>query len=63
MLFRSKIEFKAKNNKTIEVIQTEKLIKSENNVIKFEEKKEKLNKKFPKKTRKKFFKKYKKKSK
>ena len=58
-----KIEFKAKNNKTIEVIQTEKLIKSENNVIKFEEKKEKLNKKFPKKTRKKFFKKYKKKSK
>ena len=58
-----KIEFKAKNNKTIEVIQTEKLIKSENNIIKFEEKKKKLNKKFPKKTRKKFFKKYKKKSK
>tara|TARA_B100000003_G_scaffold45025_1_gene38786 strand:+ start:1542 stop:3335 length:1794 start_codon:yes stop_codon:yes gene_type:complete len=58
-----KIEFKAKNNKTIEVIQTEKLIKSENNIIKFEEKKKKLDKKFPKKTRKKFFKKYKKKSK
>ena len=58
-----KIEFKAKNNKTIEVIQTEKLIKSENNIIKFEEKKKKLNKKFPKKTKKKFFKKYKKKSK
>jgi len=58
-----KIEFKAKNNKTIEVIQSEQIIKNETNIIKFEEKKKKYNKPYLKKTKKKYFKKYKKKTK
>ena len=58
-----KIEFKAKNNKIIETIQSEKIIKSENNVIKFEDKKKIFKKNFIKKPKKKFYKKYKKKSK
>ena len=37
-----KLEFKAKNNKTIETIQSEKIIKNEMNVIKFEDKKKKI---------------------
>ena len=56
-----KIEFKAKNNKIIEVIQSEKIIKNETNIIKFEEKKKSFNKSYQKKTKKKFYKKYKKK--
>ncbi len=58
-----KLEFKAKNNKLIETIESENIIYSKNNVIKFEDKKKKYNKTFVKKTKKKFFKKYKKKSK
>ncbi len=58
-----KLEFKAKNNKIIETIQTEKIIKNENNIIKFEDKKKKFNKSYVKKPKKKFYKKYKKKSK
>ena len=58
-----KIEFKAKNNKIIETIQSEKIIKSENNVIKFEDKKKIFKKNFIKKPKKKFYKKYKKKTK
>ena len=58
-----KLEFKLKNNKIIETIQSEKTIKSNTNVIKFEEKKKVFKKKFPKNTKKKFFKKYKKKTK
>ena len=56
-----KIEFKAKNNKIVEVIQSEKIIKNETNIIKFEEKKKSFNKSYQKKTKKKFYKKYKKK--
>ena len=48
-----KIEFKAKNNKIIETIQSEKIIKSENNVIKFEDKKKIFKKNFIKKPKKK----------
>ncbi len=58
-----KLEFKAKNNKVIETIESENIIYNKNNVIKFEDKKKKYNKTFVKKTKKKFFKKYKKKSK
>ena len=58
-----KLEFKAKNNKIIETIESENIIYSKNNVIKFEDKKKKYNKTFVKKTKKKFYKKYKKKSK
>ncbi len=58
-----KLEFKAKNNKIIETIQSEKIIKSESNVIKFEDKKKKFKKSFQKKPKKKFYKKYKKKTK
>tara|TARA_Y100000591_G_scaffold308661_1_gene309238 strand:+ start:1522 stop:3315 length:1794 start_codon:yes stop_codon:yes gene_type:complete len=58
-----KIEFKAKNNKIIEVIQSEKIIKNETNIIKFEEKKKSFNKSYQKKIKKKFYKKYKKKTK
>ena len=57
-----KLEFKAKNNKIIETIQSEKIIKSESNVIKFEDKKKKFKKSFQKKPKKKFYKKYKKKN-
>ncbi len=57
-----KLEFKAKNNKIIETIQSEQIIKNETNVIKFEEKK-KSYKKFTKRPKKKYYKKYKKKSK
>ncbi len=58
-----KLEFKTKNNKIIETIESENIIYSKNNVIKFEDKKKKYNKTFVKKTKKKFYKKYKKKSK
>ncbi len=57
------LEFKAKNNKIIETIQSEKIIKKEANIIKFEEKKKKYKKQFVKNTKKKFYKKYKKKTK
>ena len=43
-----KIEFKSKTNKIIETIQTEKIIKKENNIIKFEDKKKTLKKPFTK---------------
>ena len=58
-----KIEFKAKNNKIIETIQSEKIIKNETNIIKFEEKKKKYKKPNIKNSKKKFYKKYKKKTK
>ena len=58
-----KIEFKSKTNKIIETIQTEKIIKKENNIIKFEDKKKTFKKSFAKNKKKKFFKKYKKKTK
>ncbi len=57
-----KLEFRAKNNKIIETIQSDQIIKNESNVIKFEEKKKSF-KKFKKSPKKKFYKKYKKKSK
>jgi len=56
-----KLEFKGKNNKIIETIQSEKIIKNEANIIKFEEKKKKYKKQFVKNVKKKFYKKYKKK--
>ena len=56
-----KLEFKAKNNKIIETIQSEIIIKKETNIIKFEDKKKKFKKPFLKSTKKKYFKKYKKK--
>ncbi len=56
-----KLEFKSKNNKIIETIQSEKIIKNETNIIKFEDKKKSHKKIFKKTTKKKFFKKYKKK--
>ncbi len=58
-----KLEFKAKNNKLIETIQSENIFKNETNIIKFEEKKKDFKKTFTKKNKKKYFKKYKKKSK
>jgi len=58
-----KIEFKSKSNKLIETIQTEKIIKNESNIIKFEEKKKDFKTKHLKKPKKKFFKKYKRKTK
>tara|TARA_Y100001970_G_scaffold108692_1_gene135863 strand:- start:6779 stop:8572 length:1794 start_codon:yes stop_codon:yes gene_type:complete len=58
-----KLEFKSKTNKIIETIQSEIIIKNENNVIKFEDKKKKFKKKFTKNPKKKYFKKYKKKTK
>ena len=57
-----KLEFK-KNNKIIETIQSENIIKNETNIIKFEDKKKKFKKPFVKNTKKKYFKRYKKKSK
>ena len=36
-----KLEFKSKSNKIIETIQSEKIIKSETNIIKFEDEKRK----------------------
>ena len=58
-----KLEFKLKSNKIVETIQSEKIIKSENNIIKFEDRKKKKNKPFVKKTKKKYYKNYKKKTK
>ncbi len=58
-----KLEFKLKSNKIIETIQSEKIIKSETNIIKFEDRKKKKNKPFVKKTKKKYYKNYKKKTK
>ena len=57
-----KLEFK-KNNKIIETIQSDNIIKNETNIIKFEDKKKKFKKTFIKHTKRKFYKKYKKKSK
>ena len=56
-----RLEFKSKTNKTIENIQSEKIIKNETNIIKFEEKKKSFKKNFKKSAKKKYFKKYKKK--
>ena len=58
-----KIEFKSKTNKIVETIQSEKIIKSETNVIKFEDKRKSFKKYFSKNSKKKFVKKYKKKTK
>ncbi len=58
-----KLEFKSKNNKIIEKIQSEQINKNETNVIKFEDKKKNYKKQFTKNIKKKFYKKYKKKSK
>ena len=58
-----KIEFKSKNNKIIDTIQSEIIIKNETNVIKFEEKKNNYKKSFSKNTKRKYYKKYKKKTK
>ncbi len=58
-----KIEFKSKSNKLIETIQTEKIVKNESNIIKFEEKKKDFKTKHSKKPKRKFYKKYKRKTK
>ncbi len=58
-----KIEFKTKNNKIIDTIQSDIPKKIETNVIKFEDKKKNFKKTRIKNTKKKFYKKYKKKSK
>tara|TARA_Y100000590_G_scaffold48263_1_gene51173 strand:- start:758 stop:2551 length:1794 start_codon:yes stop_codon:yes gene_type:complete len=58
-----KLEFKSKTNKVIETIQSEKAIKTETNIIKFEDKKKIFKKPFKKNLKKKYFKKYKKKTK
>ncbi len=58
-----KIEFKTKNNKIIDTIQSDITKKIETNVIKFEDKKKNFKKTRTKNTKKKFYKKYKKKSK
>ncbi len=58
-----KLEFKAKNNKVIETIQSEKVIKNSTNIIKFETKKKKFKKTFQKNPKKKYYKKYKKETK
>jgi len=58
-----KIEFKSKSNKLIEVIESEKIIKNETNIIQFENKKKKFKKTFARSSKKKYYKKYKKKSK
>ena len=58
-----KLEFKAKNNKIVETIQSEKIIKNTSNIIKFETKKKKFKKSFPKNPKKKYYKKYKKETK
>ena len=57
-----KLDFKAKNSKIIETIQSENIIKNETNIIKFDEKKKKYKKPFIKSSKKKFYKKYKKKN-
>ena len=57
-----KLEFKSKTNKTIELIQSQKIDKAPTNVIKFEDKKKDF-KETHKNKKKKFFKKYKKKTK
>ncbi len=58
-----KIEFKSKSNKIVETIQSEQIIKSETNIIQFENKKKSFKKPYSKNTKKKYFKKYKKKTK
>ncbi len=58
-----KIEFKSKNNKIVETIQSDNIIKNDTNIIKFENKRETFKKKYLKNTKKKFYKKYKKKTK
>ena len=56
-----KLEFKSKSNKIVETIQSEQIIKSETNIIQFENKKKSFKKPFSKNPKKKYFKKYKKK--
>ncbi len=56
-----KLEFKSKTNKVIETIQSEKIITTETNVVKFEDKKKIFKKPYKKNLKKKYFKKYKKK--
>ena len=58
-----KLEFKSKNNKIIETIQSEKIIAKDTNVIKFEDKKKSFKKAYIKKPKKKYYKKFKKKTK
>ena len=58
-----KLEFKLKSNKIIETIQSEKIIKTEPNIIKSDDKIKKFKKPYKKNTKKKYFKKYKKKTK
>ena len=57
-----KLEFKLKSNKIIETIQSEKIIKTEPNIIKSDDKIKKFKKPYKKNTKKKYFKKYKKKN-
>ena len=56
-----RLEFKSKSNKIIETIESEKIVKTETNIIKFDEKKKNFKKKYQKNPKKKFFKKNKKK--
>ena len=56
-----RLEFKSKSNKIIETIESEKIVKTETNIIKFDEKKKNFKKKYQKNSKKKFFKKNKKK--
>ena len=58
-----KIEFKSKTNKLIDTIQTEKILKNDNNIIKFEKQKKNYKKSYSKNPKKKIYKKYKKKTK
>ena len=58
-----KLEFKSKSNKVIETIQSEKIIITDTNVIKLEDKKKSFKKPFKRNLKKKYFKKYKKKTK
>ena len=50
-----KIEFKSKSNKIVETIQSEQIIKSETNIIQFENKKKSFKKPYNKNTKKKIF--------
>ena len=58
-----KIKYCTKTNKIIETIQSEKIITTESNIIKLEDKKKIYKKNYKRNPKKKFFKKYKKKSK
>ena len=52
-----KLEFKSKTNKIIETIQSEKIITTESNIIKFEDKKKIYKKNYKRNPKKKFYKK------